>query len=69
MKSKFYGYFKNYGGRQYKIEAEYEEGRTIATIFLDATNPKYGIGQYQYSFKKQGYKLPDLGSINYKLMS
>jgi len=44
---------KYYGGRQYKIEAEYEEGRTIATIFLDATNPKYGIGQYQYSFKNK----------------
>lgn len=53
--------FNYKGNRKYEFEADYEEGRKKAIIYLDQINPTEGSGVYQYSSKKNNYTLPDMG--------
>jgi len=52
-----------HGDRRYTFEAEYQEGRLTAVIYLDPTNPREGNGHYQYIKKHHisGHFMPDLG--------
>jgi len=53
---------KYLGERQYRFEAEYEEGRKRAVVYIDQTNTEQGSGHYQYiSKKKPEGILPDIG--------
>ncbi len=50
------------GDREYTFEAEYEEGRKRGVLFLNATNPFEGDGNYQYISKKSNrFIMPDIG--------
>lgn len=50
------------GEGEYEGEAFYEEGKVKFTICLDKTNPKIGVGAYQFLEKSNGYEIPDLGT-------
>jgi hypothetical protein len=52
---------KRLGEGRFQGTAHYEEGKVAIDILLDAANPVHGFGAYQYTFKKQGYPLPDFG--------
>jgi hypothetical protein len=47
---------------QYNGSLSYKEGFAVFTLYLDPLNPLCGKGSYQYKEKKQGFKMPDIGS-------
>ena len=49
------------GDGEYKGTAEYNEGKVEIVINLNADNRNVGTGTYQFTSKKPGYKMPDLG--------
>ena len=52
------------GEGEYEGDAFYEQGKVKFTICLDKTNPKIGIGSYQYVEKEKGFEIPDLGTYS-----
>jgi low affinity Fe/Cu permease len=54
---------KHCGEGRFVGTAYYEEGKVEFEIFLDQTNPSYGLGSYQYIHKTKGYEMPDFGKL------
>lgn len=57
------------GGSQYSGEINYQEGKAKFVFNLDPINPLVGVGCYQYIEKKEGFKMPDMGSYKIQVDS
>ncbi len=54
---------KHHGDGRFSGSAYYEEGKVKFDVFLDSTNPSFGLGTYQYIEKYKNKDMPDLGKL------